>query len=86
MAKAILEFDLTDGDDRMEHLRAIKSTDLALVIWQLVYNTKKDIIRELEAEEFKGGVDHDYDLLDKVFEKIRELIDEHGIIIDDLIV
>lgn len=86
MAKAILEFDLTDADDRMEHLRAIKSTDMALMIWQLVYNTKKDILRELEAEEFAGGVDHDYDLLDKVFEKINDLISEHNIAIDDLIV
>lgn len=86
MAKAILEFDLTDGDDRMEHLRAIKSTDMALMIWQLVYNTKKDIVRELEAEEFKGGVDHDYDLLDKVFEKINDLMEEYNIAIDDLIV
>lgn len=86
MAKAILEFDLTDGDDRMEHLRAIKSTSMALMIWHLVYNTKKEILRELEASDLNGSADHDYDLLDKVFEKIHELLDEHGIKIDDLIV
>lgn len=86
MAKAILKFDLTDSDDRLEHLRAIKSTDMALVLWQLVYNTKKEILRELEASDINGEADHDYDLLDKVFEKIHELLDEHNIKVDDLIV
>lgn len=86
MAKAILEFDLTDSDDRLEHLRAIKSTDMALMIWQLVYNTKKEILRELEAEEITDKADHDYNLLDRVFEKIYGLMDEYGIKIEDLIV
>lgn len=85
MAKAILEFDLTDIDDRMEHLRAIKSADMALMIWHLVYNTKKEILRELEAVDIDGSTDHDYDLLDKVFEKIHDLLNEHGIKIDDLL-
>lgn len=86
MAKAILEFDLTDSDDRMEHLRAVKSTDMALFIWQLVYNTKKEVLRELEACDLDGSADHDYDLVDTIFQKIYDLINEHGIKIDDLIV
>ena len=86
MAKAILEFDLTDGDDRIEHLRATKSTDMALFIWHLIYNTRKELLRELEATDLDGSADHDYDLLDRVFEKIHDLLHEHGIKIDDLIV
>jgi len=47
MAKAILKYDLTDPDDRLEHLRAIKATDMALVIWDFVYNSKN---REVAGE------------------------------------
>ena len=34
--KAILEFDLTDKDDREEHLRCVKSLDMALAIGDIV--------------------------------------------------
>ena len=38
MSKANLEFDLSDLDDRMEFERVNKSTDMALVLWEMVYN------------------------------------------------
>jgi hypothetical protein len=41
MSKAKLEFDLTDFDDRMEFERATRSTDMAMVLWEMFYNTKK---------------------------------------------
>ncbi len=39
--KAILKFDLNDPDDAMAHKRCIHSTGLALVLWDLIYNSKK---------------------------------------------
>ena len=41
MAKATLEFDLNEPDDVLAHLRAVKSLDLALALWDIVHNTKK---------------------------------------------
>jgi hypothetical protein len=38
MSKATLTFDLDDFDDRLEHLRCVKSLDMALVIWELATN------------------------------------------------
>lgn len=38
MSTATLTFDLSDFDDRMEHLRCVKSTDMALVLWKLSSN------------------------------------------------
>ena len=35
MAKAILEFDLNDSDDVMAHMRAVKSLDMASVLWEM---------------------------------------------------
>ncbi len=39
--KATLEFDLTDPDDRMEHFRCVKSLDMAIVLFEILHNTKK---------------------------------------------
>ena len=49
--KAILEFDLNDHDDRRAHLRCVKSTDMALAIWNIVYEIRKSTERKLESQE-----------------------------------
>ena len=33
--KAILEFDLLDPEDRIEHQRMLKSTDLQVALWDI---------------------------------------------------
>ena len=84
MAKATLEFDLTDFDDRIEHLRAVKSTDMALFIWELLYNTKKSILNNLE---FNPNMPKDnYELVNYLWEQFHEMVSEKGINIDELIV
>jgi hypothetical protein len=80
MAKAILEFDLNDPDDSMAHLRAIKSLDMALSLWEMMYNTKKSI--EWESEEKNLSA---FDAIDKIYEKFWEHLNEHGINLDELI-
>jgi hypothetical protein len=80
--KATLEFDLDDLDDRMAHLRCVKSTDMAIVLWQIVTNLEKSVQYEVE------GFEADSDPSDGVyaaFRRIRELMDEKGINVDDLI-
>lgn len=79
--EAILKFDLNDEDDRMAHLRAVKSLDMALALWQLIYNTKKGLGNEIEFKK----IEDPYEVLDKVYEKIYEIMDEYGIKIDELI-
>jgi hypothetical protein len=80
MAKAILKYDLSDPDDRIEHLRALKSTDMALVIWDFVYNTRKRIEYDIDKNDLGG-----YAVLDRIIIEISERLDEHGIVIDDLV-
>ena len=82
MAKAILEFDLTDGDDAMEFERAVKETDMALVLWQLVFNAKKQILNEIEFEKIESP----YDAIDKFYERLYLELDDHGLNMDRLIV
>jgi hypothetical protein len=82
MAKAILEYDLNDSDDTMAHLRAVKSLDMALVLWEMIYNTKKGIQWKIESGEIKENDD----VLEKVYERFWEILYEHGIKIDELVV
>lgn len=80
MAKATLEFDLNEPDDVMAHLRAVKSLDMALALWDIVHNTKKGLEWSMEGKEIDK-----YDALELVFEKIHEILNNHNIITDELI-
>ena len=80
--KAKLTFDLDDMDDRMAHLRAVKSLDMAIVLWEIVHNMKKGLEHEI-------GVFENYsanDAIDLIYSKINDLLDEHGVVIDKLII
>jgi hypothetical protein len=78
--KATLEFNLKDEDDLMAHMRVVHATDMALVLWELVHNTKRNIEREIELKDLDG-----YATLDLFYNKLHEELDTHGIIIDKLI-
>lgn len=80
MAKAILEFDLNDPDDLMAHTRAVKSLDMALAIWDMVFNTKKKLEWEIENDNLSA-----YDTLDKVYEKFWEILKDRDINPDNIV-
>jgi len=59
--KARLTFDLNDPDDTRAHRRCIHSTGMALVLWELIYNSKKceniEEMRELIHEQcYEHGI------------------------------
>ena len=85
MAEAILKYDLNDTDDAMAHMRAVKSLDMALALWEIVHNTKKGIGYTLEGKDYKGESVSNYEVLDMVYQRIYEILDEHNIKMDDLI-
>ena len=79
MAKAILKYDLTDVDDRMSHMRAVKSLDMMMVLW--------DLDQELRSLT-KYAPDHmsteEYDAYFKVRDLLREKMSDHDINFDTL--
>lgn len=81
MAKATLKYDLNDPDDVYAHKRAVKSTDLALTLWEITHNTKKALEWSMDGKEMDK-----YDALEMVFDKIHEIIQENNIDLDDLII
>ena len=81
MAEASLKYDLNDTDDAMAHMRAVKSLDMALALWDITHNTKKGLEWSMEGKELDK-----YEVLDIVYEKIYEILEEHNIKMDDLII
>lgn len=79
---AKLEFDLDDADDRMAHLRCVKSTDMAIVLFEISSNLKKRLEHRFEAEPQERN---EFDGLDEAFSEIYRLMNMHGINIDELI-
>lgn len=67
--KAIMKFNLNDHDDSMAHLRATKSLDLSLALWDIQNLAFNDTIEDVEAYK----------------EAIRDIFDDHNIIMSELI-
>ena len=76
--EATLKFNLPE--DQKEFNRCNKATDMALVLWELVYNARKRI----ENVVTDKGLDS-YDTIELIFKEIYEEMEERGVVIDDLI-
>jgi hypothetical protein len=81
MSKATLTFDLNDGDDRMDFERMMKAKDMAMALWELDMNGYRKFTKYNERQEaaYQEGIE-------EVFEYIRELLKEHQIDVEQLIV
>jgi hypothetical protein len=81
MSKANLTFDLTDSDDRMEFERMMKARDMAMALWELDMNGYRKFTKYNDRQEgaYQEGIE-------EVFEYIRELLKEHQIDVEQLIV
>ncbi len=77
--KAKLEFDLNDFDDRMAHMRCVKATDMASILFEMSTNARKRITMGYD------GTDEYYRGVDAVFNKLYELMEEHNINVEELI-
>lgn len=71
--RAKLTFDLDDLDDKMAHERCVKATDMALVLWEIMTNSYRGLTNGYDEDDsYHKGVD-------AVYEKLRELMEEHDI-------
>ena len=81
--KAKLIYNLNKPDDRMAHLRAIKSLDMASALFEITTNLKKRIENRFENID---NINNDvFDGIDAAFEEIYKVIKDNDIDIDELI-
>jgi len=81
MSKANLTFDLSDSNDRVEFNRATKARDMASLLWEIEMNGYRKFTKynERQEEAYQEGIE-------EVFEYIRELLKEHQIDVEQLII
>jgi hypothetical protein len=74
--KAILEFDLSDfdKDDNMEFKMAVKASNYYWALYD-IRNARKSLEWMLDSDK---ELDR-YEVLDKVFQKFYEIIEDHNI-------
>jgi hypothetical protein len=79
MAKAILEFDLSNPDDVNDYKRTNQALDMALALW--------DIDQYLRAEtKYNEELTQDaYDALATAREKFYQILNEHNINMDEIL-
>lgn len=78
--KVTIEFNLSDSDDSRSYYVMNKANEMALMIWQLSHNTKKELEYDVESKSKMTK----YETLDLVFEKIHEMLQEYDINVDKL--
>ena len=77
--KAKLEFDLDNPDDRMGHMRCVKETDMALMLWDI----KQKIRSKLKySDDLSEDELHQWEVMQDEFYSIA---DDYGINLDLLI-
>lgn len=82
--KATFEFDMNELDDMMDHKRMSNALSMALVLWELKHNAQRKIYDSLDyMEEDKPKTAHE--TAELVFDMIYQLMEDHGINIDNLI-
>ena len=78
--KAILEFDLADSYDKMDHLRAIKALDMASALWDMDQYLRSQT--KYAPDSMPSEV---CDALIETRDKLHEIMNDHSIDLDELL-
>ena len=81
--KATLSYNLNDPDDRMAHLRAVKSMDMASALFEISTNLRKKVERRFE--DIDNTNNDVFDGIDSVINEIYNILEDNNIDIDELI-
>lgn len=77
--KSTLEFDLDIADDRIAMMRCMKANDMASVLFEITHNLQKKVNWYFETPISSGNDATAVDGIERVFEEIYRLMEEHGI-------
>lgn len=77
--KAILEFNLDEPEDRLDHLRAVKSLNIVSVLWEFDMYLRSQL--KYNDENLTNEA---YEALEKAREKLYDIMNSNHISIDEL--
>lgn len=83
--KATLQFNLDDQEDRLEHLRCMKATSMASILFDFQHNARKRIESIIEQKEDRGDKILALTAVDMVYDYFNNLLELHGIDVNEII-
>jgi hypothetical protein len=78
--KGILEFNLEDSADEVAYIRAVKSTKLAISLWDIDQYLRGQIKHAPDSMPKEV-----YDALQETRDKLHEIMSDHSIDLDELL-
>lgn len=82
MNQVTIKYDLDDKYESIAFERAIRSTDLALILWEILKNRKTAITNKINSANVELSA---HDGAEFVYDEIYELLRQYEIDIDKLI-
>lgn len=73
--KATLEFDLNDPEDKTKHLQCVKAENMAIALFEITHNLKKQLLAECEGD----GIDDPEELIELFMQHILIIMNNHDI-------
>jgi len=80
-----LKLNMDEPEDQKSLDRIMKATHMAIVLWEINNNIKKEVERKIESNPTPQGQDYRYDGLDLFYESFYELMEEWDVNINNLI-
>ncbi len=77
--KAILEFNLDEPEESLDHLRAVKSLNIMSVLWEFDMYLRSQL--KYNEDNLSDGA---YEALDKAREKLYEVMNDQHVSFDEL--
>ena len=77
--EAILKFNLDNPDDTIAHMRCVKATDMALMLWDIKQNIRSKLKYDEKLSEAEF---HQWEIMQDEFYSFAS---EYGINLDELI-
>jgi hypothetical protein len=82
--KGILEFDLNDFDDSLNHKRAVKSNDMAFCLWDISSKLRKEIDYYRDMCHNQNKKISNEEIVEKTMEIINSYFENNNINIEEL--
>ena len=83
--EAILKFNLNNQEDNASHMRCVKSDDMAFVLFDLLYNTKKKVEHIIELAEDRNETMDANDGMELMYQEIYGLLEKYNVDVDELL-
>jgi hypothetical protein len=82
--KGILEFDLNDFDDSLNHKRAVKSNDMTFCLWDISSKLRKEIDYYRDMCHNQNKKISNEEIVEKTMEIINSYFENNNINIEEL--